>query len=199
MIRLLLPVPNKVNLAFSGGVDSLCAAHFLIRGGRQVKLLHFNHGCEFSDDIERQSRAKAVHLGAEIEVRKIDSPVRPQGTSLESYWRDERYKFLGIFDTAPVITAHHLDDAVEWWVFSSLHGEGKLIPPVSGNYLRPFLITEKAEFEVYAERFGLKAVDDPYNREDHLTRNYIRSNLLPHAYHVNPGLKKVIKKKYLNP
>ena len=31
-----------------------------------------------------------------------------------------------------------------------------------------------------------------------LTRNYIRANIMEHAYRINPGLKKVIRKKYLN-
>lgn len=198
MIHLQGQLPFKVHLAFSGGVDSLAAAHFLKRGGRDVTLLHFNHGCEHSDLIERQCRQKAVILKCPIEVRRIADANVPPGDSVEAYWRQERYKFLSIFDADPVITCHHLDDAVETWVWSCLHGEGKLINYTMGNFIRPFLLTEKSEFEWYAEKNGLKPVDDPYNREGHLIRNYIRSNLLPHAYYVNPGLKKVIRKKYLN-
>jgi tRNA(Ile)-lysidine synthase len=121
--------------------------------------------------------------------------------SVEEYWRVERYKFLRSMSEeldAPVVTCHHLDDAVETWVWSSLHGEGKIIPVENQGVIRPFLLTEKQELIDYASRNGLFAVDDPYNRENHLIRNYIRCNLLPHAYYVNPGLKKVIKKKYLN-
>lgn len=198
MIHIQGQLPFKVNVAFSGGVDSLAGAHFLKRGGRDVTLLHFNHGCEHSDYIEQQCRLRALQLGCPIEVRRIDIPETPKGQSLEEYWRQERYKFLSIFDADPVITCHHLDDAVETWVWSCLHGEGKLINYKMGNYIRPFLLTQKCEFEYWAEKFRLKPVDDPYNRELDLTRNYIRSNLLPHAYYVNPGLKKVIKKKYLN-
>lgn len=197
MIRILGVIPRTVNIAFSGGVDSLAVAHFLKKGGRKVTLLHFNHGCEFSDEIERQCRQQAVLLDAPIVVRAINEPECPTGQSLEAYWRGERYKFLSVFDKDPVITCHHLDDAVETWVWSCLHGEGKLINYQMGNYIRPFLLNEKETFIEYARGRGLKPVDDPYNRETHLIRNYIRANLLPHAYYVNPGLKKVIKKKYL--
>ena len=78
-----------------------------------------------------------------------------------------------------------------------MHGEGKIIPAEDETVIRPFLTTEKAEFVSYAERNGLIAVDDPYNNELDLTRNYIRHVMMPHVLKINPGIKKVIRKKYL--
>lgn len=198
MIHLLGDLPMKINLAFSGGVDSLAAAHFLKRGGRDITLLHFNHGCEFSDEIERGVVMQAKVLDLPLHVTKIADPTKPEGQSLEAYWRGERYKFLNMFAADPVITCHHLDDAVETWIWSMLAGEGKLINYRMGNYIRPFLTTPKAEFEAYALRHRLHPVADPYNNDLSLTRNKIRHKLLPIAYEINPGLRKVIKKKYLN-
>lgn len=203
MIRLLGDIPRSVMIAFSGGVDSLAAAHFLKAGGRDVTLLHFNHGCKFSDHIASQCMRKADELDLSICVGGISNPEPPPGESLEAYWRRERYKFLQSHASGPdlphrkVITCHHLDDAVESWVWSSLHGNPHLIQRNHNFVIRPFLLTEKSEFEAYAAKHNLSPVDDPFNRDDSLTRNYIRTHLLPHAYHVNPGLKKVIKKKYL--
>ena len=53
----------------------------------------------------------------------------PSGESLEEHWRNERYKFLHSDD--PVITGHNLDDVIEWYLFSSLHGQSKIIPSQS--------------------------------------------------------------------
>jgi tRNA(Ile)-lysidine synthase len=197
MIRILGTIPHKVNLAFSGGVDSLAVAHFLKAGGRDVTLLHFNHGCEYSDKIEDECLDASIKLS--LPIIFSDSIVsKPPEMSLEEFWRVERYKFLRrTSGSVPVITCHHLDDAVETWVWSSLHGTPKLIPYENVGIIRPFLITPKDELIAYANRHGLTPVDDPYNRETHLIRNYIRCNIMPHAYYVNPGLKKVIKKKYL--
>jgi tRNA(Ile)-lysidine synthase len=200
VIRLLGKLPHVVHLAFSGGVDSLAAAHFLKRGGRDVTLLHFNHGCEYSEAIMYQCMQKAKELGLAIACGNIPNPEPPPKESIEAYWRRERYKFLESFTGGTVdkvITCHHLDDAVESWVWSSLHGNPHLIQRDYKFLIRPFLLVEKSQLIDYAEENGLKAVDDPFNRDNRLTRNYIRSNLLPHAYHINPGLKKVIKKKYL--
>ena len=54
MIKHIGNVPTNVNLAFSGGIDSIAAALFYKNGGRNVTLYHFNHGCEYSDIIEKQ-------------------------------------------------------------------------------------------------------------------------------------------------
>lgn len=198
MINLLVKPPKKINLAFSGGVDSLSVAHFLKRGKFDVTLLHFNHGCEYSADIQRQIYHRIKDLDLPLQVGYIQDygEDRAKGQSLEDYWRRARYSFLRSFDD-PFITCHHLDDAVETWVWSSLHGEGKIIPVSDDKVIRPFLTTEKDDFIHYAKRNNLVAVDDPYNDDKSLTRNYIRANIMHHAYHVNPGLKKVIRKKYL--
>jgi tRNA(Ile)-lysidine synthase len=197
MIKLLTKIPRKVNLAFSGGVDSLAAAHFLKRGGHDLLLMHFHHGCEYSDEIETQCIERAKSLGLPISVCGIETVKPPKGQSLEEHWRRARYRFLRAYPEQ-FITCHHLDDAVETWIWSSLHGEGKLIPKQDEKVLRPFLITEKQQLVDYAKKYKLEPVYDAYNFENHLTRNYIRANIMEHAYKVNPGLKKVIKKKYLN-
>lgn len=200
MFKLLGKIPRRINLAFSGGVDSLVAAHFLMQN-HDVTLLHFNHGCEYSNQIEADCRHRVENDlnggndGIKMIVGTIDGEPT-KGQSLEDYWRRARYRFLRSFDE-PFITCHHLDDAVETWIWSSLHGEGKIIPASDDKVLRPFLLTEKQDLINYSVKHRLTSVLDPYNYKNTLTRNYIRANIMEHAYVVNPGLKKVIKKKYL--
>lgn len=197
MIRLLNKVPHKINIAFSGGVDSLVAAHFFKQGKKDVTLLHFNHGCKYSELIEKCCRAWAEDLELPIQVQAIADPVTPPKLSKEDYWRRQRYKFLTATDV-PTVTCHHLDDAMETWVWSSLHGAPMVIPYSRQNIIRPFLLTEKAELVRYAQRHQLNPVPDPFNDDLSLTRNYIRANLMPHVKVVNPGLAKVVRKMYLN-
>lgn len=197
MIRLLGKIPNKINIAFSGGVDSLVAAHFFKQGKKDVTLFHFNHGCEYSDHIEGECMVRAEELGLNIIVRYNSTPDAPPGVSKEDHWRRQRYKFL-TNTGGPTMTCHHLDDAMETWVWSSLHGEPKTIPYSRQNIIRPFLLTPKSELVDYATRHNLVPVDDPYNDDLSLTRNYIRANLMPHVKVVNPGLAKVVRKMYLN-
>jgi tRNA(Ile)-lysidine synthase len=194
MFRFLVKVPNKLGIAFSGGVDSLAIAHFLKKGKKDITLYHFNHGCEYSKDIEDKCRESAEKLSLPIIVSGYDGS-RLKGQSLEDAWRRARYRFLRSFEQK-IITCHHLDDAVETWVWSCMHGEGKLIPVESGIIVRPFLTTEKSVFENYCKNNDLEVVEDAMNKDLHLMRNYMRANLMQHLYHVNPGLRTVIKKKY---
>ena len=41
-----------------------------------------------------------------------------KGESQEEYWRNERYAFFEKFKSSPIVTCHHLGDAVETWVMS---------------------------------------------------------------------------------
>lgn len=197
MIQLACTVPHRIDLAFSGGVDSLVAAHFFKQGKRDVRLLHYNHGCQYSDAIMHQCIDLAEQLGLPLEIGRATGAAPAPGESLEAFWRRGRYAFLGGYGNTPVVTCHHLDDAVETWVWSALHGAPKVIPVQRGKYIRPFVLTEKVTLERYASDHGLVPVPDPYNEDHTLIRNYIRKYLIPHALYVNPGLKKVVRKKYL--
>lgn len=209
MIQLATKIPKGeiVYVAFSGGVDSLCAALYYKNKGFNVQLLHFNHGCEYSDDIERGCRTLSEALQLPIAVGYNDALPKPN-QSIEDAWRRARYRFLytSVPEHGYVVTAHHLDDAVETWIWSSMHGEGKIIEPHQSvvyndkeRYLiRPFLLSTKEELEKYVQRCGgYKPVEDKYNEDYDLNRNYIRHVMMPHVLKVNPGIRKVIKKKYL--
>ena len=184
----------------------MAAAHFLMKGGRSVHLLHFDHvdhvdhGCEYSAKIKEDCVKFATQYGMKFSIFSGESK-KPAGVSLEDFWRRQRYKCLRDYSDMvgeKFVTCHHLDDAVETWVWSSLHGSPKLIPRTDKHLYRPFLTTEKQEFIDYAAKHNLSVVDDPYNEDLSKMRNYMRANIMPHAYHVNPGLKKVIRNKYLN-
>jgi tRNA(Ile)-lysidine synthase len=209
MIKYIGKVDRKVNLAFSGGVDSTAAAIFYKNGGRDITLYHFNHGCEYSDSIEKQCIDIANKLSIPIVVGKNTNTIKPK-QSLEDFWRRSRYNFLysAIPDGESIITTHHLNDAVETWIWSSLHGEGKIILPeqhidFGGKNItlkRPFLLNNKTTLTDYFNNNNklVDIVEDKYNEDMSLVRNYIRHILMPHALKVNPGIEKVIKKKYIN-
>ncbi|TXG78288.1 tRNA lysidine(34) synthetase TilS [Candidatus Dojkabacteria bacterium] len=194
MFKILTKIPNDIGLAFSGGVDSLAIAHFLKMGKKNVTLYHFNHMDEYSPEIEYKCCHLADLLHMKIVVDSFSGDI-PKGRSIEDVWRRARYRFLRSCDQK-IITGHHLDDAVETWVWSSLHGEGKLIPVESANIIRPFLTTEKQTFINYCKNNNLDPVEDECNKDLSLMRNYMRANMMEHLYKINPGLKTVIRKKY---
>ena len=113
---------------------------------------------------------KCAEFGIECHVGRIGRR-RAKGESQEEYWRNERYAFFEKFKASPIVTCHHLGDAVETWVMSSLHGEGKLIPYRNARYniMRPFLCTPKSEIEDWAERHGVEYVTDGSNFDRYRT------------------------------
>lgn len=192
MIKLSLKLPRTLAVAVSGGVDSVAALHFLSRN-HNVTIVHVDHNEGNSDTSAAFVRALAQKYECTIITKRITS-TRPTGVSPEEFWRNERYN---LFHQIPqtVVTAHTLDDCVETWLWSSLHGNSKLIPFANNNVVRPFLATRKQDFIEYAKRNQLSWVEDESNNNLSLTRNYIRKELMPHALRVNPGLYKTILKK----
>jgi tRNA(Ile)-lysidine synthetase-like protein len=199
MIRLNESVPHKISIAVSGGPDSMAALDFLSKS-RNVMVLHYNHGTPHAHEAEQLVTDFCKERGLPLLTsRLLTTP--PPGDSKEDFWRKQRYEFFEQvswtpeYSTRPVITCHHLDDVAETWLFTSLHGEGRLIPSRRGRYLRPFLMTRKAIFEDWCDRHNIPHVIDPSNEDTRFMRNYIRHEVLPKALRVNPGLHKVLRKK----
>lgn len=192
--ELTVKIPKQnIAVAVSGGVDSMVAVHWLMRGRFDFKVVHVNHSTPMANRYEifvsefclrHQLALETYHVTAEPAVRQ----------SHEDFWRQERYQFFKS-QKVPVITAHHLDDVVETWIWSSLHGQSKTIPLRHANVVRPFLLWRKSNMLNFAERNNIAWIEDPTNTCTDYTRNLIRHELLPLALKVNPGLHKVVAKK----
>jgi tRNA(Ile)-lysidine synthase len=191
MIKLLVPLPKQLTIACSGGVDSMAVVDFLKRK-HDVTIAYFHHGTEHSE--------KAMHFVAnyctdnKLPIMFGTMPIeeRTKDESQEEYWRNKRYQFLE--KLGPVITCHHLDDCVETFIWSSLHGTPKVIPMIRNNVLRPFLTTRKDEFKSWCLRHEVPWIEDESNQDTKYMRNYVRNVMMPQALHVNPGLHTLVKK-----
>ena len=93
-----------------------------------------------------------------------------------------------------IVSGHNLDDVIEWFLFSSLHGQGKLMPYKNQNVYRPFISTSKRSLEDWCERKDVPFMIDPGNTDRKFMRSIIRNDIMPHARKVNKGLEKTFKK-----
>lgn len=193
MLHRLGNFPSKIILAFSGGVDSVAILDFLQRGRKDITLAYFNHGTPHGSEAESFVRQVARDRKLPLFVGKVSEKM-PSGVSKESWWREQRYSFLKSLG-GPIITCHHLDDAVETWIFTSLHGKPRLIPYCNGQVIRPFLPTLKSDLVDWCVRHDLEWIEDGSNADVSYARNRIRHNIVPESLKVNPGLYKVIRKK----
>lgn len=197
MIMLQGKIPKDVYLACSGGVDSMAALDFLTRKHR-VEVLFVNHGTETSEKSLEVVTSYCFRRGFNVYIKHIDNSQKKSSQSQEEFWRNERYEFFHSIKNKPVITVHHLDDCVETWVWSSLHGKSKIIPYSHKNVIRPFRLTRKKNFELWCNLNNVQWHEDESNKDTRYTRNYIRHKMIHHIEQVNPGIYKTIRKKVIN-
>jgi len=181
-------------LACSGGVDSMAIADFYKRGNKNFSLAYFHHATPQADKMEEFVSSWAEKNGVRLVVGRLTTS-KPKDSSPEEFWRNERYKFFGELKDK-IITCHHLNDVAETWIFSALHGNPKLIAAENGQIVRPFIINTKQQLIDWAVRHNVPWIEDLSNEDVHYPRNRIRHNILKEALLVNPGLLKVLKKKY---
>ena len=195
MIRLLGKIPKECYVACSGGIDSMAALSFILNNPtNKVEVLFFNHNTPTSNKAEAFLRHFCKKTGLTLHVGLLDVE-EPPGCSKEDFWRQQRYKFFGKFLDKPIITGHHLDDVVEFYVFSSLNGCAKITPYRRGNVIRPFLLTKKEDLTNWCKSKKVPWVEDETNKDNNFARKRIRNVILPEAKKINPGIQKVIAKK----
>jgi len=191
MINLLGKVPQKIGVAVSGGIDSMVALDFLLKGKRDIIVVHVNHGTEHSpyalEFVKEQSMYRGLEFCTNVDG-KYDFHV---SNNKEETWRNLRYTFLESFNI-PIVTAHHLDDCLETWLFSTFNGKPKTIQYNRANVIRPFLLTKKQAIVDYANTHEVEYINDPSNNDCNYMRNQIRHSIVPEVLKVNPGIHKMI-------
>jgi len=196
MIRILGKIPNDIVVACSGGPDSMAIVNFLRKGRKNVTVAYFNHGTSHGAEAEKFVSNFCNYEDVPLMIGSIFAP-KTSAKSWEEHWRDERYRWLNCI-TREVITGHHLDDCMEWYLFTSLHGNARLIPHRRDNVIRPFLITPKAVFKKWCDKNDVDYLTDPSNKDEQFMRAIIRNKIVPECLRVNRGLRTVIKKKVIN-
>ena len=192
MLTLQGKIPRNVVVACSGGVDSMAVVDFL-KNNHKVTMLFVHHGTPSSNKAEQFLRNYAKYNNVKLYIEHIDTVV-PNRTSQEEHWRNERYDIFHRYNV-PVVTCHHLDDCAETWVWSSMHGKGKIIPYRNHNVIRPFRLVRKQQFIDWCTNRDLDWCEDSSNTDTKYMRNFIRQEVMTKLLVVNPGLHTVIKKK----
>tara|TARA_E500000331_G_C17255917_1_gene713040 strand:+ start:1005 stop:1607 length:603 start_codon:yes stop_codon:yes gene_type:complete len=196
MIRIIGKIPSQVVVACSGGLDSMVVTNFLLNGRRNVKLAYFNHDTSHSRQAQQFVENFANNKNLDLVIGNVQGSKGKK--SIEEFWRDERYAFFDKIKADFLVTCHHLDDAVETWVMSAMHGQCKLIPYKRGdNIYRPFLMTTRKTIKQHAVKKNINWVEDPSNSTTEYIRNHIRHVMMPQILKVNPGIRTVIRKKLI--
>jgi tRNA(Ile)-lysidine synthase len=179
------PRSASLAVALSGGVDSVVLLHQLSRETR-VAAIHVHHG--LSPNADRWAafcRAFCKRIGVPLSVRRVR--IRRAGKGLESAARDARYEAFLKSPFKVIALAHNLDDQAETVLMNLLRGAGARGASGMGErsrrggktFWRPFLGTSRKEILDYARKHGLDWIEDESNRDEALTRNFIRRSVGP--------------------
>jgi tRNA(Ile)-lysidine synthase len=188
---------NLVLVACSGGPDSLCLLHALVRLRRLLRIrlavFHFDHRLRPGSGadaayVERQ----ASRLGLPFFLRAAaDRPAA--GQSVEAWARLARYGALtsAATDAGADLAAlgHTLDDQAETVLLGLVRGGGLEavagidptgpIPPLRFPAVRPLLDTTREETHAFCRALRLRPRDDPMNRDPRFLRVRMRREVLP--------------------
>ena len=185
---------DKVAVACSGGIDSMCLLHYLFANKKQfdIEVCAVNVDHQIRENSAFDSNFVEQYCknnGILCYKFSIDVPkfAKEQKQGLEESARIARYK---IFETLlekgivnKIAIAHHQQDQVETVLLNIFRGTGLKgasgIKEVQGRFVRPFLNTPKAEINVYAKEHGIEFVTDQTNSDDTYSRNFLRLNILP--------------------
>src|SRR3954469_1682540 len=176
---------QRAVLAISGGLDSmvlLAAASTLpARSRKRITVATFDHGTG-------RAAGRAAALVAR-QAFKLGFPcVTGRAATVgrrEEEWRRARWQFLeqvAARRSAPVVTAHTLDDQVETVLMRILRGAGPrglAALYAESEIVRPFLNISRATLSGYATRHRVVYVQDPSNSDRKHLRNRIRLDILP--------------------
>ena len=186
---------DTVICAVSGGADSvaLLFAMYLLRDklGIHLEAAHFNHHLRGEESDVDEAFVRELCGRYEIPLHVGAAEVRPGKKGLEAAARDARYAFLRSLD-GKIATAHTADDNAETVIMRMLRGTGLkglgAIAPVSGRVIRPMLLVNRQEVEVFLSTWGLSHREDSSNASDAFLRNRIRHTVMPLLKAENPRL-----------
>ena len=196
---------KRLLLAVSGGLDSICLAHYFIcnkeaLGIEWLGIAHVHHGLrEGTADRDAafvEAFAKAHNVP--FFLKKLDGEALKNAEgSLEENARNARYGAL--HETAEgceaIVTAHHAGDQAETMymrlrrgtTLAGLRGIQAIRSENGIAIFRPFLNITREELLAYARKNKLEWCEDESNDNVTFARNKVRHKQLPHLEKDNPG------------
>ena len=178
---------QKLAVAVSGGVDSVCLLCWLADMGLHPIALHVNHGLRDVAAAEAQY-VQDLCAARGIECHVFEWTGDKPTTGLEAAARGARYKMMTDFcrenNVDALLVAHQADDQIETFLMNLGRGSGlsglAAMRPVSVRdgvkIVRPLLNVWRRELKQYCDDNGIKYCTDAMNSDAKYTRVRIRQN-----------------------
>jgi len=206
----LLSNQPKLLVAVSGGPDSVCMLHILVKLreklGTELHVAHLNHQLRGADSdadaLYVADLARQLDIPATIERRDVKAYQVRQRLSLEEAAREVRYAFLAQVASSigadRIAVGHTVDDHIETILMHLIRGSGTRglrglqsssqwqSPDGRTTITRPLLEVTRQDTADYCQYYQLKPRLDASNLSLSPLRNRIRHRLLPLLQSYNP-------------
>ncbi len=189
---------GTVILGISGGSDSMALCHAIMHQCKDIRIIaaHIDHG------LRSESKEDAEFVKKAMSKWKIDCEhykvCPPKSGNIEAWGRKTRYDFFEKlrkkYKADHILTAHHQGDDIETILMNLLRGTR--VKGLSGmqternKLLRPLLFTPKSEILKYITTHKIPFREDPSNKEERYTRNFLRNKIIPMLTDIYPDFPK---------
>ena len=168
------PLAGEVDLAVSGGPDSLGLLLLALDAGLDVRVHHVDHHARAASTADAEF---VVAVGATFDVPVVvhDVEVAP-GTNFEARARSERRRVL----PPGCLTGHTMDDLAETVLLNMIRGAGlDGLSPLVNDPTKPLVRLRRSDVAALVGERGLEARHDESNDDLAYRRNRVRHQLMP--------------------
>lgn len=189
-------------ISVSGGVDSMVLLDYLYNLEYHLVVVHFNH-LQRSNSLKDKVLIESYCQNKKIPFNYFELNIEKKDFQNKArILRKRKLKEVAsYYKTFYLITAHHLDDLAETFLFKISRGSSIL--GYSGMHLsnyvdnfyfiKPFLYVTKQDIIDYAKKNNVPFLEDYTNKLNIYTRNKIRNQIIPHFKEMHNFLNNIKK------
>jgi tRNA(Ile)-lysidine synthase len=165
---------TSVDLAVSGGADSLGLLLLAREAGLNVRVHHVDHHARAASTADA---AFVSDLATSFDVPVVvHDVVVPPGANFEARARSERRRVL----PAGTLTGHTMDDLAETVLLNMIRGAGlDGLSPLVNDLTKPLVRLRRSDVAALVADSGLEARHDESNDDLSFRRNRVRHQLMP--------------------
>lgn len=185
---------NKLALAVSGGIDSMCLLHYFLQNKQVLPefiVVNVHHNLRGNEGQSDSDFVRDYCKSHDIDCLYFDEDIpafcKQNGYGIEQGARQRRQEIFAQLVqnniVERVLTAHHLCDQTESVLMHIFRGSGINglcgIPYDNGVLLRPLINVAKWKIIKYATDNNVAFVTDSSNSSSDYTRNKLRLDIIP--------------------
>jgi tRNA(Ile)-lysidine synthase len=165
---------TNVDLAVSGGADSLGLLLLAREAGLTVRVHHVDHHARAASTADAEFVSAVANI-FDVPV-VIHDVVVPPGANFEARARSERRRVLPV----GTLTGHTMDDLAETVLLNMIRGAGiDGLSPLVNDPTKPLVRLRRSDVAALVAESGLEARHDESNDDLSFRRNRVRHQLMP--------------------